>query len=200
MNRIQDLLPAFKAFLLASRRKRIIKLADFIGNDLGWLTLMCCTSGLALHASEEYLDVLKNAKGAGRISRVKTLYQFGHQLSIMKNCLSDINKVWLSRRIDAHMIVQRPGWGDIWYTSCDALDHLSKKDPYISEEDPSWFDVKCQLAGWGNGQFHTRLTLDIVMEDKEAYDHTHGTLAGGFAWTIIYAGMYNSRLEDQQLM
>lgn len=118
----------------------------------------------------------------------------GQELKSLRDGLSELTKSWLSQRNDEQYLVEpfswkagKPfSWKTVWFTSGNALQ-------YLSDKDPAWYEVKCDLAAWGNGRFHTALTLDRIMghirEDKEAYFETNQVLAAGFQWILVYAGM-----------
>jgi len=89
-----------------------------------------------------------------------------------------MTRLWLSRREDVvPNSLQLFSWETVFNTAADALD-------YLSRQNPSWFTVKCKLVGWGNGQFDTKLTLDEVLKDKEAWQNCHRRIISGFT-TIL---------------
>lgn len=178
---ILSFLPALRTFCLAARRQNVADLVNFIGKkELIWLELTCCNVLVALEKGNVCLVDLE--KNDSFWEQITPILAFDKQLRIVRSGLSEIERTFLRERKDAQHATQPSySWGSIWFAAADALD-------YISGEDRDWFKVKCDLAGWGNGLFHTKLTLDHVLQDEKAYENLHPTIVNGFTWILVYAG------------
>lgn len=178
-------LPAYKPFCLAARRQNIVDLASFIGyRNVYWVGWVCAEILIALDESRECLTRLEDLRHASFIQQSRPVLRLHKQLWFVRRGLFEMTRLWLSQRKD---LVPDPlqsfSWETVFNTAADALEHITRQDP-------SWFAIRCKLVGWGNGQFDTKLTLDEVMKDEEAWQNCHGRLIRGFTTILSYGGAY----------